>query len=112
MIERIGFILLLSFSTASVASTLAGAVVDKLMVDTVNGGIMFVSATGTYTASGCTTNSTWEYVLPLNSELRKSTMVSMLLAAYASGKTVLLKGNGVCGDTFSSIETLQRVSLE
>jgi hypothetical protein len=69
MSVRYCFLFLILFASYSNASTLAGAVVDKLMVDSANGDILFVSATGTFTETGCTTNTTWEFVLPLNSDL-------------------------------------------
>ncbi|KZZ34317.1 MULTISPECIES: hypothetical protein [unclassified Oleiphilus] len=91
---------------------LANAEITNLMIDSINGDVLFISAEGELTGTTCTTNQTWEYVLPVASDARTQTMISFLLTAYAAGKKVTLRGTGVCGDTYSSIETLYRVKLD
>lgn len=49
----------------------------------------------------CHTNLAWTYTLPLVSDMDKR-MHATLLLAYATGRSVTLRGSGTCAD-FSSI---------
>ena len=105
-------ILVMLASFQAVASDMKNATILKMMVDTANGDKIFIKASGDVaTTPSCATNSSWQFVLPLNSELTKETMTSFLLSAHMAGKKVRLVGNNLC-DTYNSIETLRRIEFE
>lgn len=58
----------------------------------------------------CHTNLAWTYTLPYVSDMDKR-MHATLLLAYATGRSVTLRGSGTCTD-FSSIESAISVRLE
>jgi predicted small integral membrane protein len=106
----IGVVALLSLN--AVASDMRHATIQKMMVDTTHGDRLFIRATGTAGSfPGCSTNGSWQYVLPLDTELKKDTMMSLILTAYVAGKEVRLIGKDLC-DSFSTIETLRRIEFE
>lgn len=103
---------LILLGAQAAASDMRNATIQKMMVDTTHGDKIFIKAAGNIDSlPSCSTNGTWQYVLPLNTELQKDTMTSMLLSAYMAGKKVRLTGSGVC-DSYGSIETLNRVEFE
>ncbi|MET1257011.1 hypothetical protein [Aliikangiella maris] len=103
--------LALSFLSSVDASDMHNAVIEKMMVDTANGEVLFIKAAGDVNAApSCSTNQGWQYVLPLTSDLTKNNMMSLLLSARMAGTKVRLLGKGVC-DAYSSIETLQRIEV-
>lgn len=58
----------------------------------------------------CHTNLAWTYTLPIVSDMDKR-MHATLLLAYATGRSVTLRGSGTCAD-FASIESAISVRLE
>jgi len=58
----------------------------------------------------CHGNATWNYSLPIQSDMDKA-VVSALIAAYVSGSKVDIYGSGSC-DEFSSIESAMTVRLD
>ena len=58
----------------------------------------------------CHTNLAWTYTLPYVSDMDKR-MHATLLLAYATGRSVTLRGSGTCAD-FGSIESAISVRLE
>jgi hypothetical protein len=58
----------------------------------------------------CHTNLGWTYTLPYVSDMDKR-MHAMLMLAYATGRSVTIRGSGTCAD-FSSIESAISVRLE
>lgn len=58
----------------------------------------------------CHTNLAWTYTLPIVSDMDKR-MHAALLLAYATGRSVTLRGSGTCAD-FSSVESAISVRLE
>lgn len=108
MKKLITAIFLLLITTQASAGQVARGKILKMMVNTVNSPMLFVRISGELSGTpSCNTNGTWQFVLPLGTEIEKNTMTSLLLSAYISGKEVRLDGNNTC-DTFSSIETLTR----
>jgi len=58
----------------------------------------------------CHTNLAWTYTLPIVSDMDKR-MHATLLLAYATGRSVTLRGSGTCAD-FGFIESAISVRLE
>lgn len=105
-----GFLVFFLFvSSQVIAGQMASGKITKMMVNTEHTPeMLFVGVSESLTGTpSCNTNGTWQFVLPLTSELQKTTITSFLLAAHMNGQTVRLDGNNTC-DTFSSVETLTR----
>ncbi|EAQ64326.1 hypothetical protein MED121_04383 [Marinomonas sp. MED121] len=111
---RSGFIGVLFFLVSSVLS--AGetqqGIIDKMMVSTSHGNMVFVRVLGNeVNHPTCSDNLTWQFVMPQSEEIQKGVMTSFLLSAYMSGKKVRIIGSGDCL-TYHGIETLTRIELE
>jgi len=105
------FLLIFSFSFSSLASDVQGVKILRLMVDTVHGDKLFVKIDKVAEdVPDCSTNGTWQYVLPLSGELQKDTITSFLLSAYMGELNIRIKGTSAC-DVYGSIETLSRVEF-
>lgn len=106
----VAFVLVLG-AIQAYAGTMSRGQITKLMVDANHGDKIFVRVQGSVVdAPECSNNGAWQYVLPLDSELRRGAMMSFLLSAHIAGKQVRLDGKGVC-DVYSTIETLTRVEF-
>lgn len=110
--KKIVACLLVGLSIEAGASDMRNATIQKMMVDTHHGDKLFIKATGSVDSlPSCSINGTWQYLLPLDTELKKDTMTSLLLSAYMAGKKVRLTGSGQC-DSYNTIETLRRIEFE
>lgn len=104
--------ILMSISIFVFGGKTSSAKIEQMMIDEDYGGLIFIRAVGEIqNAPECAANGQWSYVLPLNSELQKTTMTSFLLVAYTTGKAVQLIGKNSCNE-FNSIETLKRIEFE
>jgi hypothetical protein len=89
------------------AGTISNGVIVQLGFDNGAPDVLFISVDGSKSPStACSTNTSWDYVLPLNSEQGKR-MYVMLLAARTAGTPVTLVGSSACPTT--DIETLHAV---
>ena len=107
------FILLvgLAFTVNVFASDVSDVKIIRMMVDTAHGDKLFIKINKLPSnAPDCSINGTWQYVMPLTSELTKNTFMSMLLSAYMGDKTLRLQGTDDC-KVFGSVETLKRVEF-
>jgi hypothetical protein len=110
------FIILAALSAHSLsASKLSGAKIVGLELRTDYGEYVFIQTDiHTTEADGraeCSTNGIWEYTIRLDTEFRKA-MYSTLLAALASQKPVVLRGDGESCNEFPHIESLVGVYIK
>jgi hypothetical protein len=78
------------------AGTIGNGIILQLGLDSGATDVLFISVVGSKNSSTpCSTNPTWDYILPLNSEHAKR-MYAMLLTARVSGTPVTLAGSSAC----------------
>lgn len=101
----------LLLTSYAMASDIQNVKLERLMVDTAHGDKLFVKVSGAAPQGPeCSINGTWQYVLALDTELKKGTMTSFLLSAYMSGSSDRLIGTDSC-EVYGSIETLRRIEF-
>lgn len=108
----LGITLVASMSFFVNAGEVRQATIEKMMIDSTHGEIVLIRVVGNgFNISTCSVNSTWQFVMPLTTEVQKGAMTSFLLSAYMAGKKVRLIGSGIC-EAFSGVETFNRIELE
>src|ERR1700693_793808 len=92
----------LGISAAASATTLTGATITGIRIDTQIGSMAFVSINISKGSTNptCSTN-VWSFVLPLTNALQNQ-MLAQLLSARATQTPVNLTGNGLC-DTWGDV---------
>ncbi|TRY33405.1 hypothetical protein [Aliiglaciecola sp. M165] len=108
MIKLILFIVSMAFTCVTLASEISGTKVTRTMMDATYGLVLFVQVEGSPDRTNCHSNSMWDYVLATDSELGKQ-MLSKLMAAHASNRTVKIKGNDTC--PVGSTEAMTRLEI-
>jgi len=112
MKKTLAILILLLPSSFSIAGTATSANVIGIMSDQGHGDKVFIKLNKPIDNSpDCYTNSIWSFVLPIETELTKKTLFSMLLTAYSAQKPITVIGYGTC-DTHNGIETLRRIELK
>ncbi|WP_298773509.1 hypothetical protein [uncultured Shewanella sp.] len=110
MNKLIGIALLSLFSSPLYATEITSAKITQLMLDRNYTDKVFIQLDKKNTAGDtCHDNTRWEYVLDISDNLGK-TIYSSLLASFAAGKTVNLKGTNNCL-LYTGVETLSRVEI-
>jgi hypothetical protein len=107
----VAFLLCFGFASQSHAGTSITGKIVLIDMSKDYGNFVFVKLDVNPSAPiACHTNLAWTYTLPLVTDMDKR-MHAALLLAYATGRSVTLRGSGTCTD-FSSIESAVSVRLE
>ncbi len=96
--------------------SLAGSMVENVTIKVIGydkgiPDVVFIRTTqapATQTRIGCHTDTNWNYVLKLSTDLENK-MHAALLAAQASKQNLTLKGSGLCDASYRAIESLHVV---
>ena len=92
------------------ASEINNTKITRTMMDSNHGTAIFVQVEGSPSRSSgsCHSNGTWDYILPTDTEFGKQ-MLSRIMTAHASNKTVRIRGNDDC--LLGSVEIMTRLEL-
>jgi hypothetical protein len=93
------------FSTAASATTVNGAIITGISIDTQSGNVAFIQVNVTKTNNPACSTSPFAYVLPLTTTLENQFLAVLLAARAAQAPVQGLTGNGLC-DVFGNTETL------
>lgn len=96
-------------ANASAVANLQGVTINELNIHRGLGNFVFIRTSTAPTVVGCQTNSDWNLVLPLDSELSNK-IYSALLAAQMSQAKVNLSGTGTCNTTYG-VELLNSLTV-
>ena len=102
--------LLLTFDAS--ASAVNGAIIDQVLIGEVYGNMAFIrlKTKPTLPEGHCSTNSNYNYVFDISTQVGKATL-SMVLSAYAAQKPVYANGYDVC-TIYSNVENLRQLRLQ
>jgi hypothetical protein len=102
--------LLLGASDTSFAGSVSSATITRLAIYQQIGSFLFISVDQPVNAKpACSTNTGFQFAIPLSTEIGRQTM-ALLLSARAAQISVDLAGSGSC-DLYSNVETLVNVIL-
>lgn len=96
-------------SNSSAVADLQNVTITALNINKSLGNFLFIRTSTAPTVVGCQTNSDWNLILPLDSDLSNK-IYSALLAAQASQSKVSLGGAGTCNSSFG-VELLNNITV-